>query len=228
MLPRFFNVSSALSLKAKASSPVSIGIPLIANAIILNFKRSTLPQKYAFFLKPPRKSQEICKLSAIYYKTSSSIIQSTFSKAVPARTTWRDLWLIRQPYSEAVPSTGGRFSPSSLRFLSPTNGGTEGVVKTIEERFVHSHPPHEASLLQYRQDHCTHSLSYPASYLYHLDSRRRIGIEQLRSSTENHNCCCSHDVGFGTIQSSLFPIYFQNTISFSGVSVNAMLFVTTK
>ena len=31
-------------------------------------------------------------------------------------------------------STVGRFSPSLLRFLSPTNGGTEGVAKTIEER----------------------------------------------------------------------------------------------
>ena len=40
----------------------------------------------------------------------------------------------RQPYSVAVPSTGGRFSSSSLRFLSPVNGGTEGGVKTIEER----------------------------------------------------------------------------------------------
>ena len=30
-------------------------------------------------------------------------------------------------------STGGRFSSSSLRFLSPANGGTEGGVKTIEE-----------------------------------------------------------------------------------------------
>ena len=39
----------------------------------------------------------------------------------------------RQPYSVAVPSTGGRFSPSLLRFLSPGNGGTEGGVKTIEE-----------------------------------------------------------------------------------------------
>ena len=32
-------------------------------------------------------------------------------------------------------STGGRFSSSSLRFLSPANGGTEGGVKTIEGRF---------------------------------------------------------------------------------------------
>ena len=73
----------------------------------------------------------------------------------------------RQPYSEAVLSTGGRLHPlpfwkgrglgsglrtlpqgrdrwgihstigqfpsSSLRFLSPANGGTEGGVKTIEE-----------------------------------------------------------------------------------------------
>ena len=30
-------------------------------------------------------------------------------------------------------STVGRFSSSSLRFLSPANGGTEGGVKTIEE-----------------------------------------------------------------------------------------------
>ena len=29
----------------------------------------------------------------------------------------------------------GRFPPSLLRFLSPTNGGTEGGVKTIEGRF---------------------------------------------------------------------------------------------
>ena len=42
--------------------------------------------------------------------------------------------MVRQPYSVAVPSTGGRFSPSLLRFLSPGNGGTEGGVKTIEER----------------------------------------------------------------------------------------------
>ena len=28
----------------------------------------------------------------------------------------------------------GRFPPSLLRFLSPANGGTEGGVKTIEER----------------------------------------------------------------------------------------------
>ena len=67
-----------------------------------------------------------------------------------------------------------------------------------QSHFLHSHPPHEASLLQYRQGHCTHSLSYLASYLYHLDSRKRIGIDQLRSSTENHNCSCSHDAGFKT------------------------------
>ena len=30
-------------------------------------------------------------------------------------------------------STVGRFSSSSLRFLSPANGGTEGGVKTIEK-----------------------------------------------------------------------------------------------
>ena len=51
--------------------------------------------------------------------------------AVPSRITWRDLWLVRQPYSVAVLSTGGRLHPRFLRFLSPTRG-TEGVVKTIE------------------------------------------------------------------------------------------------
>ena len=42
----------------------------------------------------------------------------------------------RHPYSEAVPSTGGRLHPRFLRFLSPANGGTEGGVKTIEEGLV--------------------------------------------------------------------------------------------
>ena len=40
--------------------------------------------------------------------------------------------MVRQPYSVAVPSTGGRLHPRFLRFLSPRRG-TEGVVKTIEE-----------------------------------------------------------------------------------------------
>ena len=41
ILPRFFCVSSALSLKAKASSPINIGMPLIANAIIFNILNQT-------------------------------------------------------------------------------------------------------------------------------------------------------------------------------------------
>ena len=40
--------------------------------------------------------------------------------------------MVRQPYSVAVLSTGGRLHPRFLRFLSSTRG-TEGVVKTIEE-----------------------------------------------------------------------------------------------
>ena len=40
--------------------------------------------------------------------------------------------MVRQPYSAAVLSTGGRLHPRFLRFLSPRRG-TEGVVKTIEE-----------------------------------------------------------------------------------------------
>ena len=41
--------------------------------------------------------------------------------------------MVRQPYSVAVTSTGGRLHPRFLRFLSTGNGGTEGGVKTIEE-----------------------------------------------------------------------------------------------
>ena len=55
-----------------------------------------------------------------------------FLQAVPSRTTWRRPLMVRQPYSVAVPSTGGRLHPRFLRFLSPRRG-TEGVVKTIEE-----------------------------------------------------------------------------------------------
>ena len=32
-------------------------------------------------------------------------------KAVPSRTTWRRSLMVRQPYSVAVPSTGGRLHP---------------------------------------------------------------------------------------------------------------------
>ena len=35
-------------------------------------------------------------------------------KAVPARKTWRRALMPRQPYSEAVPSTGGRLHPFLL------------------------------------------------------------------------------------------------------------------
>ena len=56
-----------------------------------------------------------------------------FLQAVPSRKTWRRPLMVRQPYSVAVPSTGGRLHPRFLRFLSPRRG-TEGVVKTIEER----------------------------------------------------------------------------------------------
>ena len=35
----------------------------------------------------------------------------TYSKAVPSRITWRRPLMVRQPYSVAVPSTGGRLHP---------------------------------------------------------------------------------------------------------------------
>ena len=36
-------------------------------------------------------------------------------KAVPSRKTWRRPLMVRQPYSEAVLSTGGRLHPRFLR-----------------------------------------------------------------------------------------------------------------
>ena len=36
-------------------------------------------------------------------------------KAVPSRTIWRRSLMVRQPYSVAVPSTGGRLHPRFLR-----------------------------------------------------------------------------------------------------------------
>ena len=38
-----------------------------------------------------------------------------YNLAVPSRTTWRRPLMVRQPYSAAVPSTGGRLHPSFLR-----------------------------------------------------------------------------------------------------------------
>ena len=42
-------------------------------------------------------------------------------KAVPSRKTWRRPLMVRQPYSVAVPSTGGRLHP-----LSPEGKGAWG------------------------------------------------------------------------------------------------------
>ena len=49
---------------------------------------------------------------AITYKKTLQIIHiSTYNNAVPARKTWRRPLMVRQPYSEAVPSTRGRLHP---------------------------------------------------------------------------------------------------------------------
>ena len=40
------------------------------------------------------------------------ITQTSYdTQAVPSRTTWRRPLMVRQPYSVAVPSTGGRLHP---------------------------------------------------------------------------------------------------------------------
>ena len=38
-----------------------------------------------------------------------------YNLAVPSRTIWRRPLMVRQPYSVAVPSTGGRLHPRFLR-----------------------------------------------------------------------------------------------------------------
>ena len=39
------------------------------------------------------------------------LMRQPLPHAVPARKTWRRPLMVRQPYSEAVPSTGGRLHP---------------------------------------------------------------------------------------------------------------------
>ena len=73
----------------------------------------------------------------IGYNAVFAIVMSPFCNSscpggpIPQNMAWA--LMPRQPYSVAVPSTGGRFPSSRLRFLFPANGGTEGGVKTIEE-----------------------------------------------------------------------------------------------
>ena len=118
----------SFSLKAKASSPVSIGIPLIANAIILSpiYSSSTFcRQSYTFFSKTPRKSQEICKLSANYHKTCTSIILSTFSKAVQARTN------LAQGF-DASPTLERSGSEHRRAVTSSRSWGKRGLERKVE------------------------------------------------------------------------------------------------
>ena len=85
-------------------------------------------QNYAFFFNPPRKSQEICKLSANYHKTSTSIILSTFSKAVPARTTWRrPLWSDNLIAKRFRAPEDGYILPFSRRVSVPCEGNRRGL-----------------------------------------------------------------------------------------------------
>ena len=94
-------------------------------------------QNYAFFLKPPRKKQKICNSSANYYKINYKLLTITcYSPGGPILHNHGEGFdapptLERSGSEHRV----GRFPSSSLRFLSPGNGGTERVVKTIEGRF---------------------------------------------------------------------------------------------
>ena len=52
-------------------------------------------QNYAFFLKPPRNSQEICMLSENYRKINYKLLTVNYNLLFPRRSqptqTWRDL-----------------------------------------------------------------------------------------------------------------------------------------
>ena len=58
-----------------------------------------------------------------------------YNKAVPSRKIWRRPLMVRQPYSAAVPSTGGRFTSFLLRRKAwlevelPLERETEGFEK---------------------------------------------------------------------------------------------------
>ena len=75
-------------------------------------------QNYAFSAKPPRKKQEICKLSANYPKINCKLLTINSKLPSPGGPSLHNMaraLMPRQRYSVAVPNTGGRFSSSSLR-----------------------------------------------------------------------------------------------------------------
>ena len=71
-------------------------------------------QNYAFFLNPPRKSQEICKLSGNYYKINCKL-QPAIPQAVPARTNIARP-LIGPPTLER---SGSKHRRKALKALNP-------------------------------------------------------------------------------------------------------------
>ena len=48
-------------------------------------------------------------------------------KAIPSRTIWRRPLMVRQPYSEAVLSTGGRLQPLVPEGFCPLQGEPKGA-----------------------------------------------------------------------------------------------------
>ena len=61
---------------------------------------------------------------------SNYIVAKSYSKAVPSRKTWRRPLMVRQPYSVAVLSTGGRLHPR----LPEEEGLGEKVELSLQER----------------------------------------------------------------------------------------------
>ena len=63
-------------------------------------------RKTIFLIRVATSAERYCNEELFWLSQSAS-----YSKAVPSRTTWRRALMPRQPYSVAVPSTGGRLHP---------------------------------------------------------------------------------------------------------------------
>ena len=85
---------------------ILVVILIVANLLYMGFvkfyRRFTLENYMALLTEKPWKANNRIFVANVMHR---------WHKAVPSRTIWRDLWLVRQPYSVAVPSTGGRLHP---------------------------------------------------------------------------------------------------------------------
>ena len=72
--------------------------------MIINPIKSRIKQ--IFLIRATTSAERYCNEELFWLSQSAS-----YSKAVPSRITWRRPLMVRQPYSVAVLSTGGRLHP---------------------------------------------------------------------------------------------------------------------